>query len=97
MIRTFRHKGLEQFYTTGNKSGIRPHHAVKLKIQLSALNAAQLPDDLRVPAGWRLHQLSGELDGFWSIVVNGNWRIIFRFVDGDIELVDYLDYHQEMK
>lgn len=43
--------------------------------------------------GWRLHPLSGDLAGYWSLTVNGNWRLIFRFVDGDVELVDYLDYH----
>ena len=93
MIKSFRHKGLEQFYKTGSKSGIQPHHAVKLKIQLSALNAAESPDDLRAPVAWRLHQLTGELAGFWSLTVNGNWRVIFRFDESDIELVDYLDYH----
>jgi len=43
--------------------------------------------------GWRLHALSGNQAGFWSITVNGNWRVIFRFVNSDVELVDYLDYH----
>jgi proteic killer suppression protein len=42
---------------------------------------------------WRLHSLTGELRGFHSITVNGNWRMIFRFVGQDVELVDYLDYH----
>jgi len=37
--------------------------------------------------------LSGELKGYWSVTVNGNWRVIFRFVGKDAELVDYLDYH----
>jgi toxin HigB-1 len=92
MIKSFQHKGLEQFYKTGNKSGIQPHHSVKLNVQLTAMSAAEKADDLRVPA-WRLHQLSGDMAGFWSITVNGNWRVIFRFEEGDIELVDYLDYH----
>jgi proteic killer suppression protein len=48
--------------------------------------------DLAAP-GWRLHPLTGELKGFHSITVNGNWRVIFRFVGQDVELVDYLDYH----
>jgi len=93
MIKSFRHKGLERFYTTGTQAGIQPHHATKLKIQLTALSAAESPDDLRSPAAWRLHQLTGELTGFWSLTVNGNWRIIFRFDESDVELVDYLDYH----
>lgn len=93
MIKSFRHKGLQLFYQTGRRSGIQPHHASKLQIQLTALNAAESPDDLRAASAWRLHQLSGELTGFWSLTVNGNWRIIFRFDDNDVELLDYLDYH----
>ena len=93
MIKSFKHKGLQQFYQTGNKSGIQPHHAVKLQIQLTALNAAGSPEDLKAPVAWRLHQLNGELAGYWSLTVNGNWRVIFRFDENDVELVDYLDYH----
>jgi proteic killer suppression protein len=92
MIKSFRHKGLEQFFKTGSKSGIQPHHATKLRIQLTALNAAESPEDL-MPSAWRMHQLSGEWSGFWSLTVNGNWRVIFRFDESDVELVDYLDYH----
>jgi len=93
MIKSFRHKGFEVFFTTGIKSGIQPHHAAKLSIQLTALNAAESPDDLKIVSSWRLHQLSGDRIGFWALTVNGNWRLIFRFDDKDIELVDYLDYH----
>jgi toxin HigB-1 len=92
MIKSFQHKGLGQFFLTGNKAGIQPHHAAKLTIQLTALNAAECAEDLRVLA-WRLHQLTGDMTGFWSITVNGNWRVIFKFDKGDVELVDYLDYH----
>ena len=52
---------------------------------------ATKPNDLAAP-GWRAHALTGELRGFHSITVNGNWRVIFRFVGQDVELVDYLDY-----
>ncbi len=93
MIKSFQHKGLEQFFRTGSKAGIQPHHATKLNIQLTALNAAESAEDLRAPGAWRLHQLTGELAGFWSITVNGNWRVIFKFDGNDAELVDYLDYH----
>ena len=91
MIKSFRHKGLEAFYTSGSKAGA--HHAEKLRLQLGALNAAISADDLKAPASWRLHALSGELKGFYSLTVNGNWRVIFRFDESDVELVDYLDYH----
>ena len=42
--------------------------------------------------GWKLHPLKGDLAGFWSVGVSGNWRLIFRFEDGDAILVDYRDY-----
>lgn len=92
MIRSFRHKGLEAFFRRGSKAGIQPQHAVKLRLQLTALDAATKPGDLAAP-GWRLHPLTGDLRGFYSIAVSGNWRVIFRFVGTDVELVDYLDYH----
>lgn len=92
MIKSFRHKGLEAFFRKGTKAGIQPHHAGKLRIQLLSLDNAARPEDLNVP-GWRLHELRGNQAGFWSITVNGNWRVIFRFVNRDVELVDYLDYH----
>ncbi len=92
MIRSFRHKGLELYFRRGTKSGIQPHHAAKLRLQLTALDAATKPEDLAAP-GWRLHPLSGKLQGYYSITVNGNWRVIFRFDGRDVELVDYLDYH----
>lgn len=92
MIRSFRHKGLEAFFRTGTKAGIQPAHADKLRRQLSALEFARRPDDMNAP-GWRLHALKGELRGFHSVTVNGNWRLVFRFQNADAELVDYLDYH----
>ncbi|AKJ68798.1 MULTISPECIES: type II toxin-antitoxin system RelE/ParE family toxin [Pandoraea] len=92
MIKTFRHKGLEAFYRTGNKGGIQPRHAGKLRLLLTALDSAAGPQDMNAPA-WRLHSLTGDLAGHWSIWVNGNWRVTFRFNGADAELVDYQDYH----
>ncbi len=92
MIKSFAHKGLEAFFLTGSKKGIQPAHAAKLSLQLAALNQAKAPQDLNAP-GWRLHDLKGDLRGYHSLTVNGNWRIVFRFVGTDAELVDYLDYH----
>jgi proteic killer suppression protein len=92
VIKSFRHKGLEAFFRRGTKSGIQPHHPAKLRLRLTALNAAAKPDDIAAP-GWRLHPLTGSFKGFYSITVNGNWRVIFRFDGVDVELVDYLDYH----
>lgn len=92
MIVSFRHKGLAQFYTTGSTRGIRADQARCLARILAFLDRAATPSDLDLP-GWRLHPLKGELQGHWSISVNGQWRVIFRFVDNDVELVDLLDYH----
>lgn len=92
MIKSFRHKGLEAFYQTGSLAGIQPIHAKRLREQLTALSVANAPEDLRRPS-WRLHGLVGDRTGFFSITVQANWRIVFRFDGADIELVDYLDYH----
>ena len=92
VIHSFKHKGLESFFRTGSKAGIQPAQAAKLRILLTALDFAKRAEDMSAPA-WRLHPLKGDLKGFHSVTVNGNWRIVFRFVNGDAELVDYLDYH----
>ena len=92
MIKSFRHKGLEKFYRTGSKAGIQAKHASKLRRILSLLDVATKAEDVNLP-GYRLHPLTGKQKGFFSVWVNGNWRIIFRFVGDDVELVNYLDYH----
>lgn len=92
MIKSWQHKGLKKFYETGNKSGINPKDALRLKIILQRLNAATCPEDMDTP-GMRFHLLKGDRKGFGSVSVNGNWRVIFRFENKDAILVDYLDYH----
>ena len=92
MIKSFRHKGLEQFYETGSTRGIQASHAPKLRRQLARLDASVVPQDMNIP-GWDLHPLKGSLKGHWSVKVNGNWRLTFMFDDGDAVLVNYQDYH----
>ncbi|MFZ7164030.1 type II toxin-antitoxin system RelE/ParE family toxin [Avibacterium avium] len=92
MILSFKHKGLELFFKTGKTSGIQAKHANKLRLQLTALDAAKNPFDMNVPS-WNLHQLQGNLAEHWSIKVNGNWRLTFKFENGHAEIVDYQDYH----
>ena len=92
MIKSFRHKGLEKLHEDGDARGVQPAHVARLRRLLASLDDAQDPDDMRRP-GNRLHQLKGKLAGFWSVNVSGNWRVIFRFVGSDVELIDYLDYH----
>ena len=92
MIKSFQHRGLEAFFRRGTKSGIQPHHAAKLRIMLTALDHAKKPGDVKAP-GSRFHVLRGDRRGFFSVTVNGNSRLMFRFDAKDSELVDYLDYH----
>jgi proteic killer suppression protein len=92
MIKSFRHAGLEKFYKTDSKAGIQPHHAGKLRVQLTALNEARGPSDMAAPLPWGLHRLQGN-EQHWSIRVNGNFRLTFAFEDEDVILLDYRDYH----
>lgn len=92
MILSFRHKGLELFYRTGSLRGIQAAHRRRLSMILSMLDVAAEPTQLDVP-GLRLHAPKGKLQEYWSVAVSGNWRVTFRFVGADIELVDYVDYH----
>jgi len=92
MIKTFRHKGLETFFETGNKKGIIPDHAQKLARILDRLDASVAANDMNLPA-YKLHKLTGKEEGIWSVWVNGNWRVTFRFEGKDVVAVDYRDYH----
>jgi proteic killer suppression protein len=92
MIVSFRHKGLKLPFETGSTKGVNAVHRIKLLSILAALDVAVGPDELKLPS-YRLHPLKGALKGHWSIWVNGNWRVTFRFVGADVELIDYQDYH----
>ncbi|OGR06175.1 MAG: peptidase [Deltaproteobacteria bacterium RIFOXYD12_FULL_50_9] len=92
MIKTFVHKGLEDFFFDGTKKSIQPVHAQKLADILDTLDAAKDLADMRYP-GSDLHKLKGKLQGFWAVKVSGNWRVVFSFQDGNAYDVDYLDYH----
>lgn len=92
MIIGFRHKGLRLLYETGSTKGVNAAHKAKLISILAALDVAAKPDELMLPS-YRTHPLKGDLKGHWAIWVNGNWRVTFRFVGADVELVDYQDYH----
>jgi len=92
MIKSFKHKGLEKFYKTGNTTGIQPAHKQNLRMRLTALDTATVIKDIDLP-GFRLHQLKGKKQGLWAIDVRKNWRITFKFQDGDVFIVNYEDYH----
>ena len=80
------------FFTTGKTSGIQATHAKKLRLQLGALNAAVGINDMDKP-GWYLHPLAGDHKELWSIKVNKNWRVVFKFEEGNAYIVNYEDYH----
>lgn len=92
MIKSFRHKGLRKFFDSGSVVGIQPHHAKRLRMQLTALDTATTIEDMNVP-GFKLHPLTGSEQNRWSVWVNGNWRVTFEFRDGHAFVLDYEDYH----
>jgi len=92
VILTYRHKGLKKFAETGSKAGIQPKHAERLRRLLTALNVASRAEDMNAP-GSNMHSLRGDLEGHWSVMVSGNWRLTFAFDGQDVILVDYVDYH----
>jgi proteic killer suppression protein len=92
MIRSFRHKGLKRLYEDDDPSGVISEHAEKIRDILVRLDAAGTVLDMDLP-GFRLHRLKGELKGFWAVTVRANWRMIFRFSDGEALDINYVDYH----
>ena len=92
MIRSFRHRALRRMYERGDPSRISSDLADRVALALADLDNARKPSDLDLP-GYRLHPLKGNLKGFWSISVSGNWRVIFRFDNGEAYDIDLIDYH----
>jgi proteic killer suppression protein len=92
MIRTFKHRGLKRLYERGDRSGIRGDLVDSVEDILARLDLATTPQALNLP-GYRLHPLKGELQGFWSVTVRANWRIMFRFAGTDAFDVELIDYH----
>ena len=92
MIESFRHRGLKRLYEQRDASKVRADQRSRITDVLFHLDQAQAPGDLDLP-GYRLHPLRGDLKGVWSVQISGNWRITFRFEDGDAFDVDLVDYH----
>ena len=92
MIRSFRHKGLRRLNEDDDTRGVIADHAQKLRDILARLLAAHAIADMDLP-GFRLHPLKGALKGYWAVNVRANWRVIFRFANGEASDVDYIDYH----
>ena len=92
MIESFKHKGLKRLFEKGETKGIYAEHVEKIENILAVLSRATSPGDMDLP-GFRVHSLKGDLKGFYAIVVRANWRVIFRFDDGNVLDVDLIDYH----
>ena len=92
MIVSIQHKGLRLLWIKNDASKLPPKQVPKIRNVLMLLNAAEKVEDMNF-AGSGLHPLKSELKGFWSVTVTGNYRMIFKFENGEVHLVDYLDYH----
>ena len=92
MIKTFKHKGLENLYLNGIKKGVQAKHVKRLLDILDLLNAADNIQVMNFP-GSKLHKLNPKSKDIWAVSISGNWRVSFKFIDGDAYLIDYLDYH----
>ena len=92
-ILNIKHKGIRRLYEEGSARGINADFVDKLENMLQVIDQAENVEDIDLFPGWRLHSLKGDLEGFWSLTISGNWRLIFRFEDGDASDLDLIDYH----
>jgi proteic killer suppression protein len=92
-IRSIRHRGLRRLYEDGDRRDLPAAQVEKISDILLAIDEAAHAKEVGLFPGWRLHPLKGELKGFWSVTVSGNWRVIFRFEEGDAFDLDFVDYH----
>ena len=81
MISSFKHRGLKRLYERDDRSGIRPDLVETVEDILARLDEAETPQAMSLP-GYRLHALKGNLQGFWSVTVRANWRIISALMAG---------------
>lgn len=92
MIKSFKHKGLKQFWETGTTKGIQTKHANKLKAMLVVLNNAESIEEITCFRAFKAHQIHQDSKP-WSLTVNGNWRLTFIFKSGHVYVLNYEDYH----
>jgi len=92
MVASFRHRGLKRLFELGDVSKVHADKLSRISDVLFHLDQAQDPGDLDLQ-GYRLHPLKGDRKGYWSVTISRNWRITFRFEDGDVYEVDLVDYH----
>ncbi len=92
MIQSFKSKGLRELFEKGRSKSVASDFAPKLLRQLDAINQADFPEQLNFP-GYDLHELKGERAGTWTLKVNKNWRLTFKFENGNAVDLDLEDYH----
>lgn len=92
MILTFRHKGLKKFFENGDAKGLPAQHLIRIRLVLTVLDTISELNEINIPGG-NLHPLKGDRKGQWSLTIKKNWRITFRFENGDAFDLDYEDYH----
>ena len=88
----FVHRGLRRFHERGDDQMLDSEQVARIRRILTVLRNAETPRDVQ-EAGWRIHPLRGNRRGQWSGRVSGNWRIVFRFQDGEAVDIDLIDYH----
>lgn len=92
MIKNWKHKGLKNFFETGSNAGIQSRHAKLLRLLLFQLASAARVEDMNTP-GNGFHKLTGNLEGYYALKINKNWRLVYRFIGEHAYDVDYIDYH----
>ena len=93
MIQTFADKETQQVFVSGKSKRLPPDLIRRAIRRLEYIHLANTLNDLRVPPSNRLHTLKGDREGQHSISINEQWRICFRFIDGDAYDVEITDYH----
>jgi proteic killer suppression protein len=93
VIRSFADAETDRFYATGRSRRFPPEIRARAGRRLTQLNAATLIEDLRLPPSNRLEALKADRKGQWSIRINDQWRVCFRFEGGDAFDVEIVDYH----
>ena len=93
MIQSFADTETEQFFATGRSRRLPPDIRKRAAMRLTQLNAAIQIEDLRQPPSNRLEALKGDRKGQWSVRINSQWRLCFKFSKGDAYVVEITDYH----
>ena len=92
MIKSYRHRGVKNFFVHDDRKFLNPNYVKRLEILLDTLDTADAIKDMDFP-GTQLHELKGDRKGTWSVKVSGNWRLTFRFENGHAYDVNLEDYH----